>query len=131
MTAKKDSGEVIAAAVVTYGGRVLLIRRAVTEGALSWQFPAGKVLPGEGVEEAAMREAAEETGVEVTAAKVRPDKPGKQGPRRAFRRRQLPGRARHRDRRVARPHRGTSGQLHPAAGPGRPGRRADRVWRRN
>jgi 8-oxo-dGTP diphosphatase len=60
-----DAG--IAAAVITYGGRVLLIRRALAEGALSWQFPAGKILPGESAEEAAVREAAEETGVEVTA----------------------------------------------------------------
>jgi 8-oxo-dGTP diphosphatase len=57
----------IAAAVITYGARVLLIRRAVSEGALSWQFPAGKVLPGETAEEGAVREAAEEAGVEVTA----------------------------------------------------------------
>ena len=39
----------------------------MAEGTLSWQFPAGKVLPGEGAEAAAVREAAEETGVEVTA----------------------------------------------------------------
>jgi 8-oxo-dGTP diphosphatase len=63
-----DAG--IAAAVITYGARVLLIRRAVAEGALSWQFPAGKVLPGETAEEGAMREAAEETGVEVTVAQL-------------------------------------------------------------
>lgn len=57
----------VAAAVITSGGRVLLIRRTAAEGALLWQFPAGKVLPGETAEEAAAREAAEETGVEVTA----------------------------------------------------------------
>jgi 8-oxo-dGTP diphosphatase len=63
-----DAG--IAAAVITYSARVLLIRRAVAEGALSWQFPAGKVLPGETAEEGAVREAAEEAGVEVTAARL-------------------------------------------------------------
>ncbi len=61
---------VIAAAVVMSGGRVLLIRRAVAEGSLSWQFPAGKALPGESAEEAAAREAAEETSVSVTVMRV-------------------------------------------------------------
>lgn len=64
------AGVVIAAAVVTYSGRVLLIRRAVAEGTLSWQFPAGKMQPGERAEEAAMREVAEETGVEVTVTRL-------------------------------------------------------------
>jgi 8-oxo-dGTP diphosphatase len=61
------AGDDVAAAVVTHSGRVLLIRRAVAEGTLSWQFPAGKMLPGESAERAAVREAFEETGVEVTA----------------------------------------------------------------
>ncbi|GAA1931548.1 hypothetical protein GCM10009716_43350 [Streptomyces sodiiphilus] len=30
----------VAAAIVVQGGRVLLVRRRVAEGALSWQFPA-------------------------------------------------------------------------------------------
>jgi 8-oxo-dGTP diphosphatase len=64
------AGVVIAAAVVTYSGRVLLIRRAVAEGTLSWQFAAGKMQPGEKAEEAAMREAAEETGIEVSVARL-------------------------------------------------------------
>jgi 8-oxo-dGTP diphosphatase len=57
----------IAAAVIAAGGRVLLIRRAVAEGGLSWQFPAGKVEPGESAEDAAVRQAFEETGVVVRA----------------------------------------------------------------
>ncbi|WP_281179472.1 NUDIX domain-containing protein [Streptomyces megasporus] len=57
----------IAVAVVVRGGRVLMVRRRVAEGALSWQFPAGEVEPGESGREAAVREAAEETGLVVRA----------------------------------------------------------------
>jgi 8-oxo-dGTP diphosphatase len=60
----------IAAAVVTHNGAVLLVRRRVPEGALSWQFPAGGVEPGESPAEAAVRETAEETGVVVSAAGI-------------------------------------------------------------
>jgi 8-oxo-dGTP diphosphatase len=55
----------VAAAVIVDGGQALLIRRAVQEGRLSWQFPAGKVEPGESADEAAVREALEETGLAV------------------------------------------------------------------
>ncbi|MFH8737179.1 NUDIX hydrolase [Streptomyces sp. NPDC017964] len=55
----------IAGAVVAHQGEVLLVRRAVPEGSLVWQFPAGKVEPGESPEEAAVREALEEAGVVV------------------------------------------------------------------
>jgi 8-oxo-dGTP diphosphatase len=61
------AGADIAVAVVTQGGRVLLIRRAVAEGSLGWAFLAGKRQAGESVAAAAVREAAEETGVEVAA----------------------------------------------------------------
>ena len=37
----------IAAAIVVHEGRVLMVRRRVSEGQLSWQFPAGEVEPGE------------------------------------------------------------------------------------
>ncbi|RKT52428.1 NUDIX hydrolase [Saccharothrix australiensis] len=53
----------IAAAIITQNGRVLMVRRRVSEGSLSWQFPAGEVEPGESSVEAAAREAHEETGV--------------------------------------------------------------------
>jgi len=56
---------VVAAAIVVSGGRVLMIRRRVAEGELSWQFPAGKIELGESPQEAAVREAYEETGLIV------------------------------------------------------------------
>lgn len=55
----------IAAAVVVRDGRVLMVRRRVAEGALSWQFPAGAVEPGETPTDAAERETLEETGLTV------------------------------------------------------------------
>ena len=58
---------VIAAAIVVSAGRVLMIRRSEAEGELSWQFPAGKIEPGESAEGAAVREAYEETGAIVRA----------------------------------------------------------------
>src|SRR5688572_29353519 len=45
-----------------------MVRRRVAEGELSWQFPAGEVEPGESEEDAAVREAEEETGITVRAA---------------------------------------------------------------
>jgi 8-oxo-dGTP diphosphatase len=59
----------IAAAVIVDDGRVLLVRRRVKEGALSWQFPAGEVEPGESNENAAARETLEETDLTVRPAK--------------------------------------------------------------
>lgn len=60
----------IAAAVIVHGGRVLLVRRRVKEGSLSWQFPAGEVEAGESAGEAAVREAHEETGLTVVETEV-------------------------------------------------------------
>jgi 8-oxo-dGTP diphosphatase len=60
----------IAAAVIVQGGRLLLVRRRVTEGSLSWQFPAGQIEPGESAEDAAVRETFEETGLVVAARRV-------------------------------------------------------------
>lgn len=57
----------IAAAVVVHEGRVLMVRRRVSEGRLSWQFPAGEVEAGESPQAAAVRETREETGLEVVA----------------------------------------------------------------
>lgn len=60
----------IAAAIVVHEGRVLMVRRRVSEGQLSWQFPAGEVEPGEEREDAAVRETQEETGLTVAAVKL-------------------------------------------------------------
>ena len=59
----------VAAAIVARDARVLLVQRRVTQGDLSWQFPAGKIEPGETPEEAAVRETQEETGLRVAPKK--------------------------------------------------------------
>ncbi len=45
---------------------MLFVRRRVSEGALSWRFPAGRIESGESAGEAAAREARDETGLLVT-----------------------------------------------------------------
>lgn len=60
----------IAAAIIVADGRVLMVRRRVSEGKLSWQFPAGQVEQGESGEEAAVRETLEEVGLTVNAIKT-------------------------------------------------------------
>ena len=60
----------VSAAVIVADGRVLMIRRRVAEGDLSWQFPAGAVEADESVEAAAVRETLEETGLTVEAVKL-------------------------------------------------------------
>jgi len=60
----------IAAAVIVHEGKVLLVKRRVSEGSLSWQFPAGAIEPGETPGEAAAREAKEETGLTVAESQV-------------------------------------------------------------
>ncbi|MFE5562151.1 NUDIX hydrolase [Streptomyces sp. NPDC056544] len=65
-----DERPSIAAAIVVHEGRVLMVRRRISEGQLSWQFPAGEVEPGEAREDAAVRETQEETGLTVKALKL-------------------------------------------------------------
>jgi 8-oxo-dGTP diphosphatase len=60
----------IAAAVIVKDGCLLLARRRVSEGSLSWQFPAGAIEPGETPEDAAVRETFEETGLVVAARSI-------------------------------------------------------------
>lgn len=60
----------IAAAIIVQDGKLLLVQRRVSEGSLSWQFPAGAVENGETFEEAAVRETAEEAGLTVEAVKM-------------------------------------------------------------
>lgn len=59
----------VSAAIITDSERVLMVRRRVKEGELSWQFPAGGVEEGESAQEAAVRETLEETGLTVKAVK--------------------------------------------------------------
>lgn len=60
-----DLSPAIAGAVVVHASRLLLIRRRVAVGPLSWSLPSGKVDPGESPADAAAREALEEASVVV------------------------------------------------------------------
>lgn len=64
----------VSAAIIVQDGRVLMVRRRVTEGELSWQFPAGGIEAGEGPEDAAIRETREETGLIVSPVKLLGDR---------------------------------------------------------
>jgi len=57
--------KVVGAVLPVHEGRVLLLRRAIAPRGGTWVFPGGFVEWGETVEEAAVREAAEEVGVAV------------------------------------------------------------------
>ncbi|MYX32255.1 MULTISPECIES: NUDIX hydrolase [unclassified Streptomyces] len=70
MTQQTDEQPGISAAIVVQEGRVLMVRRRMREGELSWQFPAGGIEAGESPEEAAVRETLEETGLTVSATKL-------------------------------------------------------------
>ncbi|MQA25321.1 MAG: NUDIX domain-containing protein [Micromonosporaceae bacterium] len=60
----------IVAAVVVHDGRVLMVRRRVSEGSLSWQFPAGERESGETPFATAVRETREEVGLNVAPQTV-------------------------------------------------------------
>ena len=60
----------ISAAIIVKDGKVLMVRRAVSEGELMWQFPAGAIEDGETAEQAAVRETLEETGLTVEAVRL-------------------------------------------------------------
>jgi ADP-ribose pyrophosphatase YjhB (NUDIX family) len=57
--------KIAATSIIERDGKVLLIRRAGEPGLGLWSMPGGYVDRGEMVEEAAAREAREETGLEV------------------------------------------------------------------
>lgn len=61
------SGDVIqvVAAVIRRGGKVLLASRPVDKPPAGWEFPGGKIEPGESAGDALVRELAEELGVRV------------------------------------------------------------------
>ena len=62
---------VVAAAILDRTGRVLIAQRpAGKHMAGRWEFPGGKVAPGESEEAALARELAEELGIEVTGARA-------------------------------------------------------------
>ena len=64
---------VVAAALVDAAGRVLVQQRPVgKELAGLWEFPGGKVEPGETPEAALVRELAEELGIVVAVDALRP-----------------------------------------------------------
>ncbi|WP_207229789.1 (deoxy)nucleoside triphosphate pyrophosphohydrolase [Krasilnikovia cinnamomea] len=72
-----SSPRVIVAAVIVIDGRVLACERsAPPEAAGRWEFPGGKVEPGETDAQALARECREELGVRVrVGARVGPDVP--------------------------------------------------------
>lgn len=63
--------KVIAGVAIVEDGKILIIQRAADEDILPnlWEFPSGKKEPMEKIEEAAKREAKEETGLEVKIGK--------------------------------------------------------------
>jgi 8-oxo-dGTP diphosphatase len=73
----RPSPRVIVAAVIVTAGRVLACERAAPpEVAGRWEFPGGKVEPGETDAQALARECAEELGVRVAVGdRVGPDVP--------------------------------------------------------
>lgn len=69
-TPPPDQQPPIAAAVIVHEGKVLLVKRRISEGTLSWQFPAGAIEPGETPSQAAVRETREETGLTVAPLRI-------------------------------------------------------------
>ncbi|MBB3140877.1 NUDIX hydrolase [Halomonas organivorans] len=67
-TTHEDPYPVVATiAVLIRDGRILLVRRANPPDAGLWGFPGGKIERGESIEQAAMRELHEETGIVASA----------------------------------------------------------------
>lgn len=69
-TSKSDSNESkrieVAAAIIEKNGKILICRRAENKTrALKWEFPGGKIEPGETPEQAVLRECREELDVDL------------------------------------------------------------------
>ncbi|HEV3194292.1 MAG TPA: (deoxy)nucleoside triphosphate pyrophosphohydrolase [Polyangiaceae bacterium] len=61
----------VAAAILVENGRVLLTqRKAGTHLGGAWEFPGGKVLPGEDPRDGLRRELDEELGIDVTVGEI-------------------------------------------------------------
>ena len=74
MNAVKSRKVIVAAAIITEGRVLACERSAPPEVAGRWEFPGGKVEPGETDEQALARECVEELGVRVAVgARIGPD----------------------------------------------------------
>ncbi len=63
---------IVAAAVVERDGRVMICqRRPGVHNALKWEFPGGKLEPGESPEQALARELREELDIDVAVGRIR------------------------------------------------------------
>lgn len=63
---------IVAAAVTEREGRIMVCqRRPEVHNGLKWEFPGGKLEPGEGPEAALARELREELGIDVAVGRVR------------------------------------------------------------
>jgi len=70
VTEQTEPQQGIATAIIVQGAKTLMIRRREREGKLLWAFPGGGIEAGEMPEQAAVRETAEEVGLEVKAVRT-------------------------------------------------------------
>lgn len=73
-TSSRDSSKkypvIVTAAVIRDGDKVLIAQRQGAPLAGKWEFPGGKLEPGEGPEECLARELREELGIEVAVKDI-------------------------------------------------------------